>query len=208
MGTSQPGRGKVYGSITETIGDTPLVSMNRLAKERGIKANLLAKLEFFNPIGSVKDRIGVNMIDALEAAGKIEPGRTILVEPTSGQYGHRARLRRRSKGLQAQACDAGFDVARTAQDARASGRRTCAHARRAGHEGGHSQGSGDRRRDAGSDHSAAVREPGQPRNPSPHDRRGDLERYGRAGRRLCLGRGHRRHDHRRRAGAESQAARD
>jgi cysteine synthase A len=87
MGTTQPGRGKVYGSITETIGDTPLVSMKRLAKERGIKANLLAKLEFFNPIGSVKDRIGVNMIDALEAAGKIEPGKTILVEPTSGNTG-------------------------------------------------------------------------------------------------------------------------
>ncbi|MBX9760701.1 MAG: cysteine synthase A [Beijerinckiaceae bacterium] len=87
MSTSQPGRGKVYGSITETIGDTPLVSMQRLAKERGIRANLLAKLEFFNPIGSVKDRIGVNMIDALEAAGRIDPGRTILVEPTSGNTG-------------------------------------------------------------------------------------------------------------------------
>jgi cysteine synthase len=87
MGTSQPGRGKIYGSITETIGDTPLVRMDRLAKERGIKANLLAKLEFFNPIGSVKDRIGVNMINALESAGKIEPGRTILVEPTSGNTG-------------------------------------------------------------------------------------------------------------------------
>ncbi len=87
MDTTQPGRGKVYGSITETIGDTPLVRLNRLAKERGIKANLLAKLEFFNPIGSVKDRIGVNMIDALEASGKIEPDRTILVEPTSGNTG-------------------------------------------------------------------------------------------------------------------------
>lgn len=87
MTTSKPGRGKVYGSITETIGDTPLVSLKRLAKERGIKANLLAKLEFFNPIGSVKDRIGVNMIDALEAAGRIEPGRTTLVEPTSGNTG-------------------------------------------------------------------------------------------------------------------------
>lgn len=87
MTTSKPGRGKVYGSITETIGDTPLVSLKRLAEERGIKANLLAKLEFFNPIGSVKDRIGVNMIDALEAAGRIEPGRTTLVEPTSGNTG-------------------------------------------------------------------------------------------------------------------------
>lgn len=87
MATSQPGRGKIYDSITDTIGDTPLVALKRLAKDRGVKANLLAKLEFFNPIGSVKDRIGVNMIDALEAAGRIDPSRTILVEPTSGNTG-------------------------------------------------------------------------------------------------------------------------
>jgi cysteine synthase A len=82
-----PGRGRIYGSITETIGDTPIVRLDRIAKEKGVKANLLAKLEFFNPIGSVKDRIGVSMIDALEAAGKISPGRGTLVEPTSGNTG-------------------------------------------------------------------------------------------------------------------------
>lgn len=82
----KPGRGRIYDSITATIGDTPLVRLNRLAAERGIKANLLAKLEFFNPISSVKDRIGVSMIDALEAAGKIDAG-TTLVEPTSGNTG-------------------------------------------------------------------------------------------------------------------------
>ena len=82
-----PGRGKVYASITDTIGDTPLVSMARIAKEKGVGARLLAKLEFFNPIGSVKDRIGVSMIDALEAQGKIAPGRGLLVEPTSGNTG-------------------------------------------------------------------------------------------------------------------------
>jgi cysteine synthase A len=87
MATRQPGRGRVYGSITETIGDTPLVRMERLARQRGISANLLAKLEFFNPIGSVKDRIGVNMIDALEASGRIDPAKTVLVEPTSGNTG-------------------------------------------------------------------------------------------------------------------------
>ena len=63
----KPGRGRIYGSITETIGDTPLVRLDRLAREKGVKANLLAKLEFFNPISSVKDRIGVAMVDALEA---------------------------------------------------------------------------------------------------------------------------------------------
>ncbi|WP_293855921.1 cysteine synthase A [uncultured Alsobacter sp.] len=81
-----PGRGRIYGSITETIGDTPIVRLDRLAKERGVKANLLAKLEFFNPIASVKDRIGVNMIEAAEAAGAIKPGAT-LIEPTSGNTG-------------------------------------------------------------------------------------------------------------------------
>ena len=82
-----PGRGKIYASITDTIGDTPLVSMNRISKEKGVVAQLLAKLEFFNPISSVKDRIGVAMIDALEAQGKISPGRGVLVEPTSGNTG-------------------------------------------------------------------------------------------------------------------------
>ncbi|APT32144.1 cysteine synthase [Methylobacterium phyllosphaerae] len=80
------GHGRVYGSITETIGNTPLVRLNRLPKEHGVEAEILLKLEFFNPIASVKDRIGVNMIDALEASGKLQPGGT-LVEPTSGNTG-------------------------------------------------------------------------------------------------------------------------
>jgi cysteine synthase len=83
---SRPGRGRIYSSITETIGDTPLVRINRLAKERGAKAEILAKLEFFNPLASVKDRIGVAMIEALEASGRLKPGGT-LVEPTSGNTG-------------------------------------------------------------------------------------------------------------------------
>lgn len=82
----KPGRGRVFDSITETIGDTPLVRLNRLPKEKGVKANILAKLEFFNPIGSVKDRIGVSMIDAMEAAGVVDRN-TVLVEPTSGNTG-------------------------------------------------------------------------------------------------------------------------
>jgi cysteine synthase len=81
-----PGRGRIYDSITDTIGDTPIVRLNHLPKERGVQANLLAKLEFFNPIASVKDRIGVNMIDAMETQGLIKPGAT-LIEPTSGNTG-------------------------------------------------------------------------------------------------------------------------
>ncbi len=83
----KPGRGRIYASITETIGDTPIVRLDKFAKEKGVVANLLAKLEFFNPIASVKDRIGVAMIEALEAQGKITPGTSTLVEPTSGNTG-------------------------------------------------------------------------------------------------------------------------
>ena len=83
----RPGRGRIYDSITETIGDTPMVRMARMPKAAGVKADLLFKLEFFNPIGSVKDRIGVSMIDALERQGKITRGKTVLVEPTSGNTG-------------------------------------------------------------------------------------------------------------------------
>jgi cysteine synthase A len=82
-----PGRGRIFNSITETIGDTPIVRLDKLAREKGVKANLLAKLEFFNPIASVKDRIGVSMIEAMEAAGKITPGKNVLIEPTSGNTG-------------------------------------------------------------------------------------------------------------------------
>ena len=83
----RPGRGRIFNSITETIGDTPLVRMARMPQAAGVKADLLFKLEFFNPIGSVKDRIGVSMIDALEKQGRIAPGKTVLVEPTSGNTG-------------------------------------------------------------------------------------------------------------------------
>src|SRR5215471_18967585 len=81
-----PGRGRVFDSITQTIGDTPLVRLNRLPQMKGVKASVLAKLEFFNPVGSVKDRIGVSMIDALERDGKLAPD-SVIIEPTSGNTG-------------------------------------------------------------------------------------------------------------------------
>lgn len=81
------GRGRIYNSITDTIGNTPLVRLDRIAAMQDVPAHLMAKLEFFNPISSVKDRIGVAMIEALEASGKIKPGITTLIEPTSGNTG-------------------------------------------------------------------------------------------------------------------------
>ena len=81
-----PGRGRIYDSITETIGDTPLVRIDKIAKAESVGARLVAKLEFFNPIASVKDRIGVSMIEAMEKDGTIKPGDT-LIEPTSGNTG-------------------------------------------------------------------------------------------------------------------------
>jgi cysteine synthase A len=93
-----PGRGRVYDSIIETIGDTPIVRLDRLAKAENIKAHLLAKLEFFNPIGSVKDRIGVAMVEALEREGKIKSD-TVLIEPTSGNTGIALAFVAAAKGL-------------------------------------------------------------------------------------------------------------
>jgi cysteine synthase len=82
-----PGRGRIYESILDTIGNTPLVRVRRLAAEEGVVADLLLKLEFFNPLGSVKDRIALGMILDMENEGRIEPGKTTLVEPTSGNTG-------------------------------------------------------------------------------------------------------------------------
>ncbi len=83
----KPGRGRVFTSITETIGDTPLVRMNRIPQQMDVKADILLKLEFFNPISSVKDRIGVSMVEAMERQGILTPGKSTLVEPTSGNTG-------------------------------------------------------------------------------------------------------------------------
>ncbi len=82
-----PGRGRIFNDITETIGDTPIIRLDKLANKHKVQANLLAKLEFFNPIASVKDRIGVNMLNAMEKKGIIKPGKSVLIEPTSGNTG-------------------------------------------------------------------------------------------------------------------------
>ena len=79
-------RGRVYDSIVDTIGATPIVRLAKLAREAGCKADVLGKCEFFNPMGSVKDRIGLAMIEAAERDGRIKPG-AVLIEPTSGNTG-------------------------------------------------------------------------------------------------------------------------
>jgi cysteine synthase A len=82
----RPGRGRVFGSVVEAFGDTPIVKLVRLPREHGVNATVLAKLEYFNPATSVKDRIGAAMITAMENAGVINAD-TVLVEPTSGNTG-------------------------------------------------------------------------------------------------------------------------
>lgn len=86
MSEKTPGRGRIYDNITQTIGDTPLVRLSKLAAAHNVGAEILAKLEFFNPIASVKDRIGVSMIEALERQGKLSAS-SVLIEPTSGNTG-------------------------------------------------------------------------------------------------------------------------
>jgi cysteine synthase len=80
-------RGRVFDSVLDLVGGTPLVRLPRLREAEGVSADIALKLEFFNPLGSVKDRIGLAMVEAAEAAGEIAPGRTTIVEPTSGNTG-------------------------------------------------------------------------------------------------------------------------
>ena len=82
----RPPAGRIFEDVTETLGGTPLVRLRRLPEAHGCAAEVLLKLEFFNPLGSVKDRIALSMIEAAETAGRLAPGAT-LVEPTSGNTG-------------------------------------------------------------------------------------------------------------------------
>src|SRR5471032_140282 len=81
-----PGRGRIYDTIVSSIGNTPLIRLNRLAKEAGCVAEILVKAEFFNPLSSVKDRIALSMVEAAEKSGRMREN-TLLVEPTSGNTG-------------------------------------------------------------------------------------------------------------------------
>src|SRR3984957_15264720 len=80
-------RGRIFASVLDLVGGTPMVRLPRLRQADGLQADIALKLEFFNPLGSVKDRIGLAMVEAAEQAGEISPGKTTIVEPTSGNTG-------------------------------------------------------------------------------------------------------------------------
>ena len=104
---------KIYGNVTELIGKTPLIELKNLEKEYGVKGKIIAKLEYFNPAGSVKDRVGNAMIEKAEREGKIKDG-TVIIEPTSGNTGI---------GLAAAAASKGYKVILTMPETMSEERR-------------------------------------------------------------------------------------
>ena len=114
-----PERGRILNSICEAIGGTPLVRLNRLPIEAGCLAEILVKLEFFNPLSSVKDRIALSMIEAAERAGRLSPGQRHR-RADLRQHRHRAGVRLRGQGLSPDPDHAREHVARASQDAQAA----------------------------------------------------------------------------------------
>ncbi len=155
-------RGRIYDSILETIGSTPLVRFKKLAAEAGVKADIIGKLEFFNPLSSVKDRIGLAMIEAAEATGKLVPG-SVIIEPTSGNTGIALAFVAAAKGYRLILTMAGEHVAGAAQDAGAAGRRDRIDASAQGHDRRRQAGRGTGQGNPPFGHPAAVRKSGQSR---------------------------------------------
>src|SRR5215203_3599664 len=178
--TVPPVTGAIPENLADLVGNTPMVRMTRLAPD--CDAELLAKLEAYNPAGSVKDRIGVSMIAVAEAEGRIEPGRNTIVESTSGNTGIALAFVCAAKG---------YDLVITMPHGMSREREKLL--RLYGAEvtwvesmGGMNEAIEEARR--------VCRERGQPGDPPPHDRGGDLARHGRQARRARGVGGHRR-DH-------------
>ena len=130
---------KIYTSADQLIGHTPLLELTHIENAENLKAKILAKLEYFNPAGSVKDRIARAMIDDAEATGKLKPG-SVIIEPTSGNTGI---------GLASVAAARGYRIIIVMPETMSVGappadeglrRRAGADRRRQGHEGRHRQG--------------------------------------------------------------------
>ena len=170
---------QIAENITEVVGRTPLVRLNRLPEGTG--ATVLAKLEFYNPAASVKDRIGVAMIDAAEASGELKPGGTI-VEPTSGNTGIALALVGAARGYTVMLTMPEPRCDRASRRAAAFGAEVVLTARRRGNEGRGRARRRDRREHARRDPRPAVRERGQPRDPPRDHRPRDLGRHRRRGR--------------------------
>ena len=130
---------RIYTAADQLIGHTPLLELTHLEQEFGLKARIVAKLEYFNPAGSVKDRIAKAMIDDAEAKGLLKPG-SVIIEPTSGNTGIGSGLRSRRPGLPDHHRHAG-NHERGAPSDHESLRRGAGSLRRLpGHEGRHCQG--------------------------------------------------------------------
>ena len=133
----------IHKSVSELIGNTPLIELTNFEKNHDLGATILGKVELFNPAGSVKDRIAKAMIDEAVKAGKVNDD-TVLIEPTS-PYHH----------------DAGDDVDRASQPYESLWRRSSFDRRLKGHEGGYREGSGARRRDFQLIHPKPVHQSGE-----------------------------------------------